>query len=127
MSIDLSRVDLDFATVIDPVPVLFFAIRSPCACGRSLDSPSYTFFPSTVFVHGQCPVCGPQSAIFAPHMKGQEEGLPEYLGRTLKLLVSDVARTFKEKPEAVLAEFMEFLVQTETARVAAVKLAASAA
>ncbi len=115
--LDFGRTDL--ADRIDPPPVLFHAIRVPCACGRSLDTPTYTFFPSAVFAHGVCPVCGPQTAIFAPHMKGMEEGMPEYLGRTLKLLVSDVARTFKQSPDEVLAEFMEFLVQTETARLAA--------
>ncbi len=116
-TLDFGRTDL--ADRIDPPPVLFHAMRVPCACGRPLTDPIYTFFPSAVFAHGECPVCGPQTAIFAPHMKGLEEQMPAYLGRTLKLLVSDVARTFKQSPEQVLAEFMEFLVQTETMRLAA--------
>ncbi len=115
--LDFGRTDL--AHPVDPPPVLFHAIRLPCACGRSLDEPVYTFFPGSVFAHGTCPVCGPQTAIFAPHMKGMEEQMPAHVERSLKLLVGEVARVFRRSTDDVLAEFMEFLVKTESARVAA--------
>ena len=66
-TLNLGRLDL--AGPIDPPPVVFHAIRVPCACGRSLDGAIHTFFPSTIFARGVCPVCGPQTAIFAPGME----------------------------------------------------------
>lgn len=105
--------NLDLAEPVDPPPVLFHAIRTPCACGRSLTDPLYTFFPSAVFVHGQCEKCGAQSAIFAPHMKGAMEPMPAYLARTLQHLVQDVGRAYGEHPSTVLAQFLDFLVKAE--------------
>jgi hypothetical protein len=105
--------DLDMAEPADAPPVLFHAIRSPCSCGRSLDEPTYTFFPSAVFVRGVCRVCGPQTAIFAPHMKGVREELGSVVARSLARLTKDLMRSFGESPEAVLAEFLNYLATAE--------------
>lgn len=106
---------LDLAEPIDQPPLVWHVIRVPCACGRSLDEPVYTFFPSSVFVHGVCPACGPQSAIFAPHMKGQGEKLPERIASTLQRLTQDLARIYGATPASVAAEVLEFFAAREQA------------
>ncbi len=72
---------------LDPPPVVFHVIRVPCACGRSLDEVVYTFFPSAVFVSGECVACGRQTAVFAPGIE-------------------------KLTAQALMAQFLAFLART---------------
>lgn len=106
--------NIDTAAPVDAPPVLFHAMRAPCACGRALTNNTYTFFPSSVFVHGECSACGPQSAIFAPHMEGKGERLPEAIARTLARLTKDLARTHGESVDVVLAEVLNYLASVNT-------------
>lgn len=101
---------------VDAPPVLFHAIRVPCACGRALADCTYTFFPSSVFVHGVCQECGPQSAIFAPEMKGQQEPMPGVIARRMARLTAELARTYGEDPQTVLAELFTYLAHAEDER-----------
>lgn len=105
---------LDVDQPADPPPVLFHAIRAPCVCGRALTDNHYTFFPSAVFVHGVCPVCGPQTAIFAPDMKDCGEPIGEAIARRLGRLQADLARTYGVDPRQVISEFLEYLQPTGT-------------
>lgn len=97
----------DFADPVDPPPVLFHALRAPCACGRALRDNHYTFFPGSVFVHGVCEVCGPQTAIFAP--EHTPEPMPARLARTLHRLVADTARVYGESADAVVESVLDAL------------------
>lgn len=116
MAVDRSFIfNIDLAGPVDPPPVLFHAMRAPCACGRSLADLTYTFFPSAVFVHGTCPECGPQTAIFAPHMRGVGESLPAAIARTMARLTADLARSHGEDPRQVLAAFLDYLATAEEA------------
>ena len=110
--------NIDLAGPVDAPPVVFHTIRVPCACGRSLtpDKNTFTFFPSAVFVHGECEACGPQSAIFAPHMKNVGEKMPEAIARHLQRLTRDLARTYGADVSTVLNEFLNYLAD-ESARV----------
>lgn len=56
----------DQAEVIASAPALFDTLRVPCACGRHVPGLRFSFFPSTVYIEGECPECGPTHAIFAP-------------------------------------------------------------
>lgn len=107
--------NIDLAGPVDAPPVVFHSVRVPCACGRALVDGTYTFFPGSVFVHGICKACGPQTAIFAPHMKGVGETLPENVARTLARLTADLARSYGTNPQAVLAEFLDYLAQQDAA------------
>lgn len=110
MAVDRSFIfNIDLAGPVDPPPVLFFEMRAPCACGRALIDKVYTPFPSAVFVHGTCPECGPQTAIFAPHMRGVGESLPAAIARTMARLTADLARSHGEDPRSVLAAFLDYL------------------
>ena len=58
---------LELADAVDRPPVLFHGMFAPCACARPLTNHRYVFFPSAVFIYGDCDVCGPErTAIFAP-------------------------------------------------------------
>lgn len=108
--------NVDLAGPIDRVPVLFYAIRSPCACGRSLDECVYTFFPTAVFVHGVCRECGPQSAIFAPTAtRCPEEPLPAAIARMMEDLTRHLARAYGANPAIVLDEFLNYLAAIDDA------------
>lgn len=96
-------------------PVLFFDVRVPCSCGMSLDDKTYTFFPSSVFVHGTCPACGSRTAIFAPHMKDMRETLPAHAARRLQMLVQEVAGEYQESASDVVDEFLTYLIDLGTA------------
>jgi hypothetical protein len=91
-------------------PVLFFDIRVPCACGMSLDEKTYTFFPSSIFVHGNCPACGSRTAIFAPHMKEMRETLPEHSAKRLQNLMHEVAGQYQADGQTVVDEFLNYLI-----------------
>lgn len=105
--------NIDLAGPVDAPPVLFHAMRAPCACGRALVDNTYTFFPSAVFVHGTCSTCGPQTAIFAPEMRGVGEPLSANIARTMARLTSDLARTYGASPQDVLAEFLQYLADID--------------
>lgn len=107
--------NVDLAGPVDTPPVLFHAIRVPCACGRSLTNNTFTFFPSAVFVHGECETCGPQSAIFAPHIKEVKEPMPNVIAKQLARLTADLSRTYGSDPRTVLNEFLNYLAD-ESAR-----------
>lgn len=116
MAIDRSFIfNIDLAGPVDPPPLLFHAIRAPCVCGRALIDRVYTFFPSAVFVHGTCPLCGPQQAIFAPEMvTPARETLAAEIARTLGKLTADLAHTHASDPRTVLAAFLDYLASIET-------------
>lgn len=64
------QADLEAAPL--KAPVVFDSFRVPCQCGRHFPGLRYEFFPTTIFIHGECPSCGPRTAIFAPPLT--EEG-----------------------------------------------------
>lgn len=98
---------------VEPPPVLFYSVRVPCSCGRSLAECQYTFFPSAVFVHGLCAECGAQTAIFAPEMKEREEPMKGVIARRLARLTTELARVYGEDPQTVIAELFEYLAAEE--------------
>ena len=106
--------DTDYEPV-EPPPVLFHAIRVPCACGRALSDCLYTFFPSSIFVHGVCVVCGPRSAIFAPHLERTAlEPMSERVKRSMRRLLVDLARVYGTNEQMVIDEFLTFIANAET-------------
>lgn len=56
----------DQAEVIASAPTLFDRLGFACACGRHVPGLRFSFFPSTMYIEGKCPACGPTHAIFAP-------------------------------------------------------------
>lgn len=117
MSVDRSFIfNLDLAGPVDPPPILFYAIRAPCSCGRPLTDNVYSFFPSAVFVHGTCPECGPQQAIFAPDMKdAPRESLAREIERVMARLAADLGHTHGANPAAVLDGFLNYLASVACA------------
>lgn len=105
--------DIDLAGPVDPPPVLFYAMRVPCACGRSLAECHYTFFPGSVFVHGVCEACGPRTAIFAPEMKDARDPLPAAVAKALTRATTSIARECGCSPDMVLAAFLDYLALQE--------------
>lgn len=110
--------NIDTAAPVDAPPVLFHVIRVPCSCGRSLQDNAFTFFPGSVFVHGTCESCGPQTAIFAPHMKDAQERLPTAIARTMARLTTEMAKQYGEDPQTVIAEFLSYLTPASVQEVA---------
>jgi hypothetical protein len=109
---------INFGILAEPAdapPVLFYTMRAPCACGRSLQDCTYTFFPSTVYIHGTCEACGPQAAIFAPHMKGVQEPMSECVAKVMTQAVERIARAYGANPETILNEFFTYLADIERA------------
>lgn len=106
--------NVDLEPTADP-PVVFFTMRAPCACGRPLAECAYTFFPGSVFIHGTCQECGPQTAIFAPHMREAGEPLPAAIARTMARLTADLARTHGEDPRVVMEAFLTYLAEASAA------------
>ncbi len=104
---------------VDAPPVLFKAVRVPCACGRSLGQCRYTFFPGSVFVHGVCEACGPQSAIFAPDAP-VAAGADEWIAREMRRL-SGVAREYGLDTREIVEGFVKYLadVAADTSTAAA--------
>lgn len=99
---------------VDAPPVLFHAVRVPCSCGRSLADCTYTFFPSSVFVHGVCAECGPRAAIFAPHLeKTQMEPMGERIARQMKRLLTDMAQAYGADSRDIINEFVAYLAEAD--------------
>lgn len=101
--------NIDTAAPVDAPPVLFYSMRAPCACGRALADCTYTFFPSSVFVHGTCQVCGAQTAIFAPEMKGQQEPLSSVIAKRMARLTAEMVRVYGEDVDTIISEFLNYL------------------
>lgn len=98
--------DPDDAEILPSPPTLFKQLRVACPeCPNTLltgETLRYAFFPTTVYIEGECPRCAQtRSALFAP-----EPG--SYIAQA-----GDPV-TLSTRAEAELADFLAFLSQSDS-------------